>query len=79
MVIERTIFCEITIPATIPEVWQAWTTESGAESFFSRKCKIDLLPGGAYEMLFNQDPKPGEQEYGILAVFLPTGWSVLCF
>ncbi len=79
MVIERTIFCEITKPATIPEVCQAWTTDPGAESFFSRKCKINLRPGGAYEMLFNQDAKPGEQEYGILAVFLPTGWSVLCF
>jgi len=47
MVNERNIFCEITVPATIPEVWQAWTTESGAESFFSRKCKIDLQPGGS--------------------------------
>ena len=61
MLNERSVFCEITVPATIPEVWQAWTTESGAESFFSRKCKIDLRPGGAYEMLFNQDAKPEEQ------------------
>jgi len=61
MLNERSVFCEITVPATIPEVWQAWTTETGTESFFSRKCKIDLRPGGAYEMLFNQDSKPGEQ------------------
>lgn len=61
MVNERYISCEISVPATIPEVWQTWTTESGAQSFFSRKCKIDLRPGGAYEMLFNQAAKPGEQ------------------
>ncbi len=48
---ERSDFCEINMPATIPEVWQAWTTETGAESFFSRKGKINLRPGGAYEML----------------------------
>lgn len=52
---------QIEIPAPINEVWKAWTTEEGAKTFFAPKCKIDLKPGGAYEMLFNLDAPPGEQ------------------
>ncbi|MCJ7716477.1 MAG: SRPBCC domain-containing protein, partial [Anaerolineales bacterium] len=58
---EQNISCEITVPAAVPEVWQAWTTEAGVESFFSLKSKIDLRPGGAYEMFFNLKAKQGEQ------------------
>ena len=58
---ERVIICEIDIPATIKEVWKAWTTKEGAESFFAPRCNIDLKVGGAYEMLFNLEAPPGEQ------------------
>ena len=57
----KQISFQITIPASKSEVWQAWTTEEGVKSFFAPKCKIDLRPGGAYEMLFNLDASPGEQ------------------
>lgn len=59
--LERVIFCEIAIPAPVKEVWDVWTTDKGAETFFAPRCKIDLKPGGAYEMLFNLDAPPGEQ------------------
>lgn len=52
---------QIEIPAPNNEVWKAWTTEEGAQTFFAPQCKIDLKPGGAYEMLFNLDAPPGEQ------------------
>lgn len=58
---ERTITLEITIPASRTMVWQAWTTEEGARTFFAPACKIDLKPGGAYEMYFNLDAPIGEQ------------------
>jgi uncharacterized protein YndB with AHSA1/START domain len=57
----RLISFEITLPAPLAEVWKVWTTEEGARTFFARDCKIELKPGGAYEMLFNQDAPPGEQ------------------
>jgi uncharacterized protein YndB with AHSA1/START domain len=47
------------IPASVAEVWQAWTTEEGIRSFFSPECKIELRPGGAYEMYFDLDAPDG--------------------
>jgi uncharacterized protein YndB with AHSA1/START domain len=41
------------IPAPVEAVWQAWTTEEGARTFFDPACHIDLRPGGAYEMYFD--------------------------
>ena len=57
----RLIQFEITLPASISEVWSTWTTEVGAKSFFAPACTIDLKPGGVYEMYFNLDAPPGEQ------------------
>ncbi|MEJ2737676.1 MAG: SRPBCC domain-containing protein [Anaerolineae bacterium] len=61
---EKAITAQIQVPAPLPEVWKAWTTEEGAQSFFAPRCRIDLKPGGAYEMLFDLeagriDLKPG--------------------
>jgi uncharacterized protein YndB with AHSA1/START domain len=49
------------IPASIAEVWNAWTTEEGVISFFAPACRLDLRPGGAYEMYFNIDAEIGER------------------
>ena len=51
-VAERVIVCQICVPATAARMWEAWTTEAGAETFFGPRCRIDLRPGGAYEVLF---------------------------
>ena len=58
---KKQISFQISIPASLSDVWYAWTTEEGARTFFAPECKIDLQPGGAYEMLFNLDAPPGEQ------------------
>jgi uncharacterized protein YndB with AHSA1/START domain len=58
---ERVIACEVNVPAPVADVWQAWTTQEGCESFFAPRCNIDLKPGGAYEMLFNLEAEPGKQ------------------
>jgi uncharacterized protein YndB with AHSA1/START domain len=47
------------IPAQIEAVWQAWTTEEGARTFFAPQCRIDLSVGGAYEMYFDLEAPPG--------------------
>jgi uncharacterized protein YndB with AHSA1/START domain len=59
--LDRFILGEIVVPASQDEVWQAWTTEAGACTFFARRARIDLRPGGAYELLFDLDAPPGQQ------------------
>jgi uncharacterized protein YndB with AHSA1/START domain len=58
---ERLITAEVVVPAPLTDVWQAWTTPEGVQSFFAPRCRIDLRPGGAYEMLFDLDAEPGSQ------------------
>jgi uncharacterized protein YndB with AHSA1/START domain len=35
--LDRFITGEITIPASLDQVWQAWATEAGACAFFARR------------------------------------------
>lgn len=58
---KRHISYQISIPAALSDVWGAWTTEGGAKTFFAPDCKIELQPGGAYEMYFNLDAPAGEK------------------
>lgn len=58
---DRVIRKEITLPAPVDKVWKAWTTEQGIKSFFATKCKIDMRVGGAYEIYFDTEAKPGQQ------------------
>ena len=56
---EKIIQGEIVVPANIEDVWKVWTTEAGTKTFFAPVCKIDLQPGGAYEMYFSPESPPG--------------------
>jgi len=47
---DKAIIAELDIPAPRKDVWDAWTTEAGAQCFFAPRCRIELRPGGAYEM-----------------------------
>ena len=58
---EKVISVQIDVPAPVSDVWKAWTTEEGARSFFAPRCRIDLRPGGSYEMLFDLEAEPGQQ------------------
>ncbi len=49
------------VPAPLKEVWDAWTTSEGAETFFAPKAKVKLKYGGAYEMYFDLDQPQGLQ------------------
>ncbi|OGC90404.1 MAG: hypothetical protein A2142_08890 [candidate division Zixibacteria bacterium RBG_16_48_11] len=64
---------EVIVPATLGQVWQAWTTTLGVKSFFSSAAKVELRPGGPYEIYFLLN-KPyglqGSEECRILS-FLP--------
>jgi len=58
---ERAIYAEISVPAKLEEVWEAWTTESGIKSFFAPACHVDLRIKGPYEMYFNQSAEVGKK------------------
>lgn len=55
----RLIHYEITVNGALEEVWDAWTTERGVQSFFAPACNIDLRIDGLYEILFFPDAEPG--------------------
>lgn len=41
------------VEAPVAEVWKAWTTAEGIESFFAPKAaKVEPRPGGAFELWF---------------------------
>lgn len=55
---ERYIRFQLELKATPEEVWDAWAT---AHTFFAPQSKIELRPGGAYEMYFNLAAQPGSR------------------
>lgn len=64
---------EVSVPASVRDVWEAWTTARGAESFFAPRADIELRIGGRYEILFSPDMPPGQRGAEGLRVlsFLP--------
>ncbi len=41
------------VNAPVADVWNAWTTSAGIESFFAPKAaKVEPWPGGAFELWF---------------------------
>ncbi len=70
---DRVIQKEVTVPATIDQVWQAWTTTEGVNTFFSPNAKVDLRIGGPFEIYFlmeNPYGSRGSEDCRILA-YLP--------
>jgi len=52
---------EVIIAADVSEVYLKWTSEAGVKSFFVPNCKIELRPGGAYEMYFLKEAPEGSR------------------
>lgn len=52
----RVLEKEVTVAASLGEVWHAWTTVEGLASFFSKESKVELRVGGAYDMFLNIEP-----------------------
>jgi uncharacterized protein YndB with AHSA1/START domain len=59
--VERTIYKCVIVAANRADVWAAWTTKEGSQSFFARRANVELGIGGRYEMLFNLEAPPGSQ------------------
>ena len=52
---------EMIIPASLEEVWNAWTTTEGVRTFFSSEAKVELFVGGPYEIYFDLDAPYGSR------------------
>jgi len=57
----RTLRKEVEVKAALPEVWSAWTTVDGVKGFFAPEARIELRPGGAYEMVFSPAAPIGQK------------------
>lgn len=55
----KTIKKTAVISAPLSEVWWKWTTHEGLKTFFGIDNKIDLRPGGFYEIYFLMDAPRG--------------------
>lgn len=61
MISDRVIQGHVEVRAVLEAVWSAWTTESGAKTFFAPEYSLDPRPMGAYEMYFDLEAEPGFQ------------------
>ena len=50
------------IDAPVADVWNAWTTAEGIQSFFAPKAaKVEPVPGGAFELWFGVNNPEGQR------------------
>jgi uncharacterized protein YndB with AHSA1/START domain len=52
---------EISVPATLEQVWNAWTTTEGVKTFFSSEARVELAVGGPFEIYFLLDAPRGSR------------------
>jgi uncharacterized protein YndB with AHSA1/START domain len=57
----RSIEKEVIIEASLAEAWNAWTTNEGAQTFFSSRTNIVATLGAPYEIYFKRDEPYGKQ------------------
>jgi len=56
---DRILRKEIVVPATLEQVWNAWTSTKGVKTFFSSDAKVELAVGGPFEIYFLLDAPHG--------------------
>jgi uncharacterized protein YndB with AHSA1/START domain len=57
----KTLHKEAVIAAPRDQVWDCWTTSEGMNSFLAAESKIELRPGGSYELYFGPAAAPRER------------------
>jgi len=70
---------ETTVDGSLPAVWEAWTTVEGVKTFFAPAAKVELFPGGAYEILFNLKEPEGSQGSEGCRVLLVIPYELFAF
>lgn len=57
---DRIIVSSVEVEASPAQIWDLWTTEDGL-TFFAPESRIDLRPGGTYEVYFLPDAPDGQR------------------
>lgn len=57
----REIVHEVVVPLPRARVWSLWSTGEGLATWLVSRAKVDLRPGGAYEIYFMDDAPEGSQ------------------
>lgn len=52
---------DVLVPASLEDVWKAWTTTEGLKTFFSPAAKVELVLGGPYEIYFDLEAPYGSR------------------
>ena len=60
-VTDKRVVKEAIVAAPPAAVWRAWTDATVIPEFFAPKARVELAPGGRYELLFLLDAAEGEQ------------------
>lgn len=55
----RKIVKTVTVFSEVESVWQRWTTHEGLLAFFGEDNRIELTPGGPYEIFFDMESPIG--------------------
>lgn len=55
------IYKSLVVPAPAPEVWKAFTSKEGVQTFFAPDAKIELKKNGAYELYFVPEAPAGSK------------------
>ncbi|MEW6412742.1 MAG: SRPBCC domain-containing protein [Candidatus Zixiibacteriota bacterium] len=57
----RRLVKEVLVDAGIAEVYRAWTSTEGVETFFAPDAHVELKPNGPYEIYFSPDSPDGQR------------------
>lgn len=58
---ERSIEISKVVPADPRSAWDLWASEEGLARWWTENTRVDLRPGGYYEVYFNPDEPPGNR------------------
>jgi len=75
----RSITKTLVVAADLDTVWQRWTTEAGARTFFAPAPEIELKPGGAYNMIWFPEAPKGQRGAEDLTIIEFRAPSMLSF
>lgn len=56
---ERAIRATVIVPATLDEVWAAWTTTEGVKTFLGPEANVEARVDGPFEVFYNPYAAPG--------------------
>ncbi|MDX1745861.1 MAG: SRPBCC domain-containing protein [Halobacteriales archaeon] len=58
---EKRLAWELVVPASVPEVWNAWTTAEGIATWSAPAGHVELRRGGVWEAYFKPDAPKGQR------------------